>query len=339
MTSLVRKNPRRVAVIVASLFLWCIAPRAPAVTIGIAGDRFTFDGTPRFLLGVSYFDARNWHASDLDELNRLGYNSVRIWLDWADQGFFDPNGDWRARQTLLDFVGAANARGLAVDVTILNSDPHTKNSFGVAQRAKVVRQVFATLRESTNVFYDLMNEHNHRGTPASHDDLKELIALARQENPRAIITVSSTEQHIVDAQGTLRTENVDGELDAGVQVIAPHFHRTANWDALTGTRVRLLKDYLRTRGRDVPVYLNEEARRAYRNFFPPAEQMLRAARAARDAGAAGYNFHTGACFDLKSVPLFAQLDAVEQEVVAELPRMIFGRPGGSAARETLRRTP
>lgn len=313
------------ALFVAGLLMLLLASQARAVTIGVAGDRFTFDGTPRFLLGISYFDARNWHASDLDEIRRLGYNSIRIWLDWADQGFFDPNGDWRARQTLLDFVAAANARGLAVDVTILNSDPHTKNSFGVAQRAKVVRQVFATLSGTTNVFYDLMNEHNHRGTPATHANLKEWIAIARQENPEAIITVSSTEQHLVNVREQLLPENADGELDAGVQIITPHFLRSANWDELTGSRVRMVKEHLLRRGRDIPVYLNEEARRAYRNFFPPAAQMLRAAAAARDAGAAGYNFHTGACFNLRIGPLFSQLDEVEREVVARLPMVISGK--------------
>jgi len=296
---------------------------ANAVTLGIAGDQFTFDGKPRFLLGVSYFDARHWHVSDLDAIHRLGYNSLRIWIDWADQGFFDSTGNWRAKQTLLDVVAAANARDLAVDVTVLNSDPHTKDSFGVGQRAKVVEAVFSALRDYPNAFYDIMNEHDHAGAPASHADLKVLIAMARQANPRALITVSSNEDHLVGNNETLRTDNIDGELAAGVAILTPHLRRTPDWDEMTGIRVKLLKDYLQQVGRVMPVYLNEEARRGYRNFSPSAERLLRAAQAARDAGAAGYNFHTGACFNLRTGTLFEQLDSEEKKVMMALPGLIF----------------
>jgi len=142
-----RAAARRRIVAGVGLFCFLCLIKAEAVTVGIEGDRFTFNGAPRFLLGISYFDAKNWHTSDLDEIHRLGFNSLRIWIDWADQGFFDANGDWRAKQKLLDLLAAAQARDLAVDVTVLNSDPHTRNSFGVAARGKVVRLVFSELKD------------------------------------------------------------------------------------------------------------------------------------------------------------------------------------------------
>ncbi len=298
--------------------------RAGAVTIGVSGDRFTLNGTPGFLLGVSYFDAKNWHASDLDEIHHLGFNSIRIWIDWADQGFFDPNGDWRAKQTLLDLIAAANRRDLAVDVTVLNSDPHTRNSFGVPQRGKVVRSVFSALKDSKNVIYDIMNEHDHEGTPASHSDLKELIRIARSSNSNALITVSSTEPHLIDADEMLQTRNVAEEIDAGIAMLTPHLRRSSNWYLVTAMRVKMLKDYLVQTGHVMPIYLNEEARRGYRGFYPPAEHLLQAAQSAQAAGAAGYNFHTGACFDLRTRTLFDQLDSEERKAVAAMPALIFG---------------
>jgi hypothetical protein len=323
------RHPSRL-IVLGAWFLAALISRAAAVTIGVAGDKFTFDGKPRFLLGVSYFDARNWHASDLDEIHRLGYDSIRIWIDWADQGFFDSAGNWRAKQTLLDFLAAANARELAVDVTVLNSDPHTRDSFGVPQRPKVVRSVFSALKGAPNAFYDMMNEHDHNGTPASHAELKDLIAIAHLANPKALITVSSNEDHLVGNDEKLRTDNIDGELDAGVAMLTPHLRRTPNWDEMTGIRVKLLKDYLQQVGRVMPVYLNEEARRGYRDFYPSAERLLHAAQAARDAGAAGYNFHTGACFNLRSGTLFDQLDPEEKKAIAALPRLMFQPPSPGA---------
>jgi hypothetical protein len=54
--------------------------------------------------------------------------------------------------------------------------------------------------------------------------------------------------------------------------------------------------------------------------------VLGAAQAARDAGAAGYNFHTRACFDLRAGTLFEQLDPEEKKAVAALPPLIFNPP-------------
>jgi hypothetical protein len=74
----------------------------------------------------------------------------------------------------------------------------------------------------------------------------------------------------------------------------------------------------------VPVYLQEEARRGHSGLDPTADQFLQAAREARDAGAAGWVFHTDAGFDLTSSTFFDNLDAVEQQTVDALGGEIFG---------------
>ncbi|HZZ19325.1 MAG TPA: hypothetical protein VFE25_08150, partial [Opitutaceae bacterium] len=244
-------------------------------------------------------------------------------------------------QTLLDLITAADARSLAVDVTVLNSDTHTKNSFGVPERGKVVASVFSALKGRTNVFYDIMNEHDHEGTPASHSDIKALIKIARASNAGALITVSSTEPHLIDPDERLQPGNVDAEIDAGVDMLTPHLRRSPDWYLVTAARVKMLKGYLEQTGHVMPVYLNEEARRGYHDFYPPAGHLVDALRAAHAAGVAGYNFHTGACFDLRKGTLFDQLDAEEKKAVSMMPAVVFGgaRPAPASTRPSVQNIP
>src|SRR5438270_10808638 len=53
----------------------------------IDGSRFTINGKPTFLLGFSYYGAlgapeKTLHA-DLDEMQQLGCNWIRVWATWA----------------------------------------------------------------------------------------------------------------------------------------------------------------------------------------------------------------------------------------------------------------
>ncbi len=61
-----------------------------------------------------------------------------------------------------------------------------------------------------------------------------------------------------------------------------------------------------------------ESRRSYDGAQWPNEDFLTAVTGARDAGAAGWCFHTGAGFDLSTLSLFDQLDEVETDTVDEL---------------------
>ena len=93
------------------------------VSFGVSGDRFTINETPTFLIGVSYFDATGWKTSDLDGFASRGINLIRIWLeDWSPGGnrFLDPDGNIINASSLVNLVRAAAARGIVVDVTILD---------------------------------------------------------------------------------------------------------------------------------------------------------------------------------------------------------------------------
>ena len=81
------------------------APVSSSSVLGISGDNFTINGTPTFLLGVSYFDALDWRTSDLDGLHARGFNLIRIFLDWkTDNGndaesIFDMAGNLKPTET------------------------------------------------------------------------------------------------------------------------------------------------------------------------------------------------------------------------------------------------
>src|ERR1051326_6598057 len=60
--------------------------RANSTTLGIQGTSFTVKGKPTFLLGISYYGAlgaseATWKA-DLDQMQRYGFNWLRVWANW-----------------------------------------------------------------------------------------------------------------------------------------------------------------------------------------------------------------------------------------------------------------
>jgi hypothetical protein len=272
---------------------------------------------PTFLLGVSYFDGRSWRTDDLDALQARRFNLIRIWLDWADRGFFDASGQLVEGDTLLALVRACRDRGIVVDVTILDTD------HALADPALAVATTVTALAAERNVLFDLVNEHDHDGDTFSHDDVASLAAVARGVDPGSVLTVSSCGGHIVDDL-TLQPANIDAELAAGIDLLTPHFSRTADFYDKTDQRVTLVRDYLSSISHLVPVYLQEEARRGHSGLDPTVDQFLQAAREARDSGAAGWIFHTDAGFELATASFFESLDAEELATVDALGAEIFG---------------
>jgi hypothetical protein len=324
--------------------------------LGIAGDKFSLNGTPTFLLGASYFDALGWKASDFDALAARRFNLIRIWMDWhvwtdRSRTFFDVDGHLRYPQTLLELVRAAGARGLMVDVTILHGAslsrdmPQPMHGTGAAENA--MRNTVGLLKDEPNVFFDLVNEHDGSGTSlAWHTTMAALVGAARQADAAALITFSSCDAcrpHLLASDTTAHGTMVNEELEAGSRWLTPHFSRCGEWWNVTGVRVRTLKQYLHSIGRNVPVYLQEESRRKGVNCGtdPTQANFVQAATAARDAGAAGWVFHTDAGFDLSGSQTFlSRLDAVERATVDTLGRAVFGNgavsPTSAAGEETRR---
>ena len=300
------------------------APPGGVPKLGLSGDRLTINGQPAFLLGASYFDAVAWRTSDLNELAARRFNMIRIWCDWdAPNGksLLDSGGNLVRRQTLIDLVHAAGQRGLVVDVTICAPEG---NALSAAARENAVRSVVSALSGEPNVYFDVMNEHRHPAGPASMADVARFFAAGRAAWSGAILTVSDTDV----IGGNVDTAHVDGELNAGTQMISSHMERTSDWATQTGSRVRVLKSYLVSKGRNIPVMLDEEARRGHSGLDPSRDEFFEAAREARDAGAAGWVFHTDAGFDLAASSFFDALDSVEHEVVDGIATILFGAGSG-----------
>ena len=198
------------------------------------------------------------------------------------------------------------------------------------------------LKNEPNVLFDLANEHNYgSGVYASHGLMRSLADIARSRNPGVILTVSECCGHYSqDASNpnALDVGNLDGELNVvGVDLLAPHFWRDPLWYARTGARVLALKSTAASLGRNVPVYLQEDARRRHSGLNPSRGEFFRAVTEAYHAGAAGWVFHTDAGFDLQGTRTFlGNLDSEELAVVDGLASAVFGRvpplpPPGSVA--------
>ncbi|MCP4259833.1 MAG: hypothetical protein GY774_20320 [Planctomycetes bacterium] len=308
------------------------------------------------MLGVSYYDAKDWRVSDLDQLSNLGYNLIRVWMDWGiwydrTDSFFDANGNLVDIQNFLDLVRAAAARNIIVDVTVLNScsrfdgDPSgdcldtSLTSADLIDAQSAIQNAVFALRNEPNVLFDIVNEHDNSDAYSSHTStMTPLVQAARNGNPNAIISYSSGGGWDASQPGHLHDDfadvviasNIDEELNSGVDLLIPHPTRTTDWYEKTYIRVNNIKQYLQSIGRNVPVYLQENHRRNFlgpgNNPYTTQAEFTQAALEARDAGAAGWVFHTDAGFDLGNASFFASLDPVEQATVDCLPVKIFG-PG------------
>ena len=119
--------------------LFCIgSSRSAATQLEIEGSRFTVDGKPAFLIGISYYGAlgasRQFIMQDLEDMQRLGFNWIRVWATWSafdnDVSAVDDTG--RARQPHLEklkwLVAEFDRRKMIVDVTLTRGDGRFGNA-------------------------------------------------------------------------------------------------------------------------------------------------------------------------------------------------------------------
>lgn len=294
--------------------------------VDIIGDRFSIDGAPRFLLGVSYFDARNWKPEDIDSLAARGFNNIRIWLEngggtlWK-RWHLEPDGRLNDPSDLLELVRYCRANSLTVEVTILDweSNPLSTNP------ELAIDNVLGILKSEPNVFYDICNEHTYgSGAYANHTLIRSYRDRIKSVEPSQVVTASGCCGHLMGPGD--QAIGVDLAADATTALldfVGPHMPRTRNWSSRTGVRVESVKRHLASIGRIIPVFLQEEARRRHSGLNPTATEFLDAARKARDAGAAGWIFHTDAGFDLSgSRTFFGNLDAEERRAVDHLAAQV-----------------
>lgn len=314
------------------------APTAARGTVlGIAGERFTLDGGPSFLLGFSYYAGlgapRDFIRRDLDDLRDLGFNWLRVWATWGgfDHVVSAVDAEGRPREPFLGnlawLVAECDARGMVVDVTLSRhraDDPSEARGQipNVDAHMRTVETIIRRLAPHRNWFLDLANERDVGDARfVGPDELRRLRARARELDPDLLVTASFGGHDLDEDDVRIALETI------GVDFLAPHRPRHPDSPAETRPRTESLRALTRTAGRAVPIHYQEPFRRGYTGGWEPTvEDFLRDLRGAIEGGAAGWCFHNGGqrgvdgerprrSFDLREHRLMDQLDPVELEFV------------------------
>src|SRR5262249_29203986 len=147
------------------VFLLLLAANARAQSLTIQGDRFAIDGTPKFLVVISYFGAMGAGnvGEDFRFLKAHGFDGVRIWpLLFTGPQLM--NGDGSLRPDALDrlrfVLDRAREQRLIVDISFTGE--HVAGLDAARFRDGVVATA-AALRDYENVLFDIENERNVYG--------------------------------------------------------------------------------------------------------------------------------------------------------------------------------
>lgn len=320
---------RRIAASIA--FTLLLATAAVGTELGVRAERFTVDGKPAFLLGISYYGALGapWRfiEQDLDDMQEHGFNWIRVWANWSGVGALDRDGNPRQPYLtkLRRLVEECDRRGMIVDVTLTTGPwkgkpPERRR----AAHMRAVETVTRTLKPLRSWYLDLSNERNTRGAGfVSPEDLRTMRRRAKQICPNLLVTASHWEE--------IPREAMDDYLSVvEVDFLTPHGNRTAEATKKRAETTKRYRRWTRELGKVVPVHYQEPLRRdfIYRKsrWQPTADDILRDLRGARRGGAAGWCFHNGRnnfaadrrpfrSFDMRDQRLFDQLDDVERQVL------------------------
>lgn len=312
--------------------------REARTVLAIQGTRFTLNGKPTFLLGISEYAALGAPEAlirrDLDDLQRHGFNWLRLWATWESFGHdvsaVDAKG--RPREPFLGqlrgIVAECDRRGLVVDVTLTRGKvPPGATSGGripdFPAHRRAVETLVAALKEHRNWYLDLANERDVRDdryVPAA--ELKTLRDLVRRLDQTRLVTASFGGHDL--SEGDVR----ESLVVIGLDFLSPHRPRDPESPGQTEARTRDCLAVMKALGRSVPIHYQEPFRRGYGSWSPAASDFLADLRGALAGGAAGWCLHNGAqrdtpgnhprrSFDLRDRRLFDQLDEEERNAVGQ----------------------
>ncbi len=312
---------------------------AMAVELGIDGTRFTLDGKPAFLLGISYYGGlgapKEFIERDLDDLERYGFNWLRVWATWNFTGNDESavDGEGNPQEPFMGqlqwLVADCDRRGIVVDITLTRGN--AKESTGkvptLAAHRRAVETLVTSLKARRNWYLDLANERNVGDERfVSFEELHLLRELARQLDPQRLVTAS-------DGGDISKSDLREFLWTAQVDFICPHRERFADSPKRTEAKSHEYREWMKELGRVLPLHYQEPFRRGYgpRHWEPSAADFITDLRGALDGGAAGWCFHNGdqkdkpggkpsRSFDLRQQRLFEQLDNEEQSFLNSLPQ-------------------
>ncbi|HTG45963.1 MAG TPA: hypothetical protein VK633_15695 [Verrucomicrobiae bacterium] len=322
----------------ALLFCAFSTPAAESTVLGRQGTRFTINGAPTFLYGLSYYGGLGASpetlAKDLESIRKFHFNWIRVWANWSaftnDVAAVDEEGNPREPflAYLRTLVETCDRLGIVVDVTLtrgtgLNGSLRLQK---LPEHLRAVETLTGALKDQRNWSLDLSNERNIRDKRfTSMADLKILRARARQLAPALLVTAS----HSPD----ITKEELREYLDSvKIDFITPHRPRGADSPRQTAAQTESYLRLFQELEHPVPVLYQEPFRRGYtKGWNPKAADFVRDAEAARAGGAAGWCFHNGdqrgtadgrprRSFDLTQKTLFEQLDPEEWNALEQLAR-------------------
>ncbi len=224
------------------------------VSLGIDGTDFTINGKKSFLLGASYYGALgapdSFITRDLDDLQKLGFNWIRVWAVWDmfenNISAVDPSG--RAREPYLTrlkaVVEAAERRGFVVDVTLARVQPSLPNQQAHLRAAELLAK---ELKRYRNVYFDLANERDqHYGIAfVSYAELRALRDRVKAVDADRLVTASGEPTDLADLSRYL--------VEAGMDFIAPHLARDFGTEKRTADTTRKYLQWMRELGRTAPI--------------------------------------------------------------------------------------
>ena len=321
------------AALVAVCAALCGGTPTSATELGIDGTRFTIDGEPVFLLGASYYGGLGASdetlKTDLDALEKAGFNWIRVWATWIAFGedFAAIDGEGRPRDAQLkklrQLVAECDRRGMIVDVTISRGAGDERDRLiKHEQHARAVETIVTALREYRNWYLDLANERNiGDARHASNDELAKLRELVRRLDEHLLVTASQGGDIGRDELGDYLTK-------VKVDFITPHRPRHDESPGETEEMTRRYLAWMKEHDRVVPVHYQEPFRAGYssRSWEPTTDDFLTDLKQAHDGGAAGWCFHNGdergaddgrprRSFDLRDGPLMEQITKPERAVI------------------------
>ena len=319
--------------------------------LGITADGtgFTLDGKATFLKGISYFgygsgpDAVGL-AVDLDAMQNMGVNWLRLWVTWREYSMLTRDGSLigSAAERLVHVLDLLDTRGMVADLTMNREADDTKARLcagsaglcgGLADQAAHLRGLRALANLTLpfrRVYFDLANEHNVGDSRyVNHTEIRALRDAVKGIDPQRLVTASC-----------------DGHLsmEERLDFVSAHLPRGEGCAAKTNSLSRSIIAAMPTR---VPLHLQEPFRRDYSpSWNPSAEEFFEDLAGARAAGAAGWCFHNGdnihaedgrphRSFNMSTQEgrLLAQWDSVERQVVQNWTSETERNVGGATSSE------
>lgn len=328
-----------------SLLISCgvlhIPTKSIATELGIREHRFTINGEPTFLIGISYYGglgaSREQIRADLDDMQRCGFNWLRVWATWSafDRCVSAIDSHGGPRQPYLEhlrwLIKECDNRGIVVDITLhrTNDTPGEGKLPTFESHLLAVETVISAMQPYRNWYLDLANERNVRDARfVSFAELRSLRERARELAPQLLVTAS-------DGGDFGRDELAEYLSTVQVDFIAPHRDRSRDTPKQTRDKSREYHQWMKELGRVVPLHYQEPFRRGYtpQRWEPTADDFALDLHQSIAGGAAGWCFHNGdqrdqanreprRSFDMSHRRLFEQLDQEERKFVDNVRNII-----------------